>query len=129
MEDFADKTEAPTTHRRAEARRAGDLARSPELVAAILCLGAILLVQQFGRGTAEAFGLLLNDGLRAAEDMSPGRIGYLLGSAVGPVLLGIVLIGAAASLVQSGFVFRLRVRGISPAKNVAQMFSGRSAMQ
>ena len=129
MEDFADKTEAPTTHRRAEARRLGNVARSADLSAAVLCLGAVLLLQQFGPGVAKAFQIILSEGLTASGMTSPGRIGYLLGSAVAPMLVGMVTVAAIAHLAQSGFIFRFRAQPIDPAKNFERMFSGRSGVQ
>lgn len=129
MDDFSDKTEAPTTHRRAEARRLGNVARSADLSAAMLCLGAILLLQHFGPGVSRAFQLMLSEGLSASGTTSPGRIGYLLASALAPMLIGMLAIGTVAHLVQSGFIFRFRAHPIDPAKNLSRMFSGRSAAQ
>jgi flagellar biosynthetic protein FlhB len=67
--------------------------------------------------------------LSATSAISAGRIGYLLGSAVAPVLVGIFVIGTIAHLVQTGFIFRFRAQPIDPAKNFERMFSGRSAAQ
>ena len=130
MEDFADKTEAPTTHRRAEARRLGNVARSADLSAAVLCLGAVLLLQHFGPGVARAFEILLREGLSAPSAVtSPGRIGYVLVSAVAPVMAGMVILASVAHLAQGGFIFRFRPQAIDPAKGLSRMFSGRSAAQ
>ena len=129
MEDFADKTQAPTTHRRAEARRLGNVPRSSDLSAAVLCLGAVLLLQYFAPGVSSAFRIMLSEGLSASNVTSPGRIGYLLGSALAPMLICMLAIGTMAHLVQSGFIFRFRAQPIDPAKNFQRMFSGRSAAQ
>ena len=130
MEDFADKTEAPTQRRRDEARRLGDVARSPELSAAILCLGAVLLMQQFGPGVAKAFERLISDGLSASAALtSPSKVGYVVGSAVAPVLAGILLIAAVVQLAQTGFVFHFRAQPIDPAKNFNRIFGGRGVAQ
>ncbi|MEA2709583.1 MAG: flagellar biosynthesis protein FlhB [Phycisphaerales bacterium] len=129
MEDFADKTEAPTLHRRAEARRLGNVARSADLSAAILCLGAVLLLQHFGPGLSSAFRLMLSEGLSTSSVTTPGRIGYLLGAALAPMLAGMVAIGTLAHLAQTGFIFRFSAKPIDPAKNLERMFSGRSAAQ
>jgi flagellar biosynthetic protein FlhB len=129
VEDFADKTEAPTQRRRDEARRLGDVARSPELSAAVLCLGAVLLMQQFGPGVAKAFERLISDGLSAHAVTSPSKIGYIVGSAVAPVLVGILMIAAAVQLAQTGFVFRFRAHPIDPAKNFQRIFGGRGVAQ
>jgi flagellar biosynthetic protein FlhB len=129
VEDFADKTEAPTTHRRAEARRLGNVARSADLSAAVLCLGAVLLLQHFGPGVARALRIMLSEGLSAASVASPGRIGYLLGSALAPLLAGMVILAAVAHAAQGGFIFRFKPQPIDPAKGFSRMFSGRSAAQ
>ncbi len=129
MEDFADKTEAPTTHRRAEARRLGNVARSADLSAAVLCLGAVLLLQHFSPGVARAFRIMLSEGLSAASVASPGRVGYLLGSAVVPLLAGMMILAAVAHAAQGGFVVRFKPQSIDPAKGFGRMFSGRSAAQ
>ena len=129
MEDFADKTEAPTAHRRAEARRLGNVARSADLSTAVLCLGAVLLLQYFGPGVARAFRIMLSEGLSSSAVASPGRIGYLLGSAVVPLLAGIMILAAAVHAAQGGVIFRFRPQSIDPAKGFGRMFSGRSAAQ
>ena len=46
--DSGEKTEAPTPRRRQEARDAGNIARSPDLNAACLMLGILLLLRSFG---------------------------------------------------------------------------------
>ena len=129
MEELADKTQPPTTHRRAEARRLGNVARSADLSAAVLCLGAVLLLQHYGPGVAKAFQLMLSEGLGATSAISAGRVGYLLGSAVAPMLIGMLIIGTIAHLVQTGFLFRFRVQPIDPAKGLERMFSGKSVAQ
>jgi len=43
-EDFGDKTEAATPRRRQEAREEGNVARSPDLVAALLLVGMFVLL-------------------------------------------------------------------------------------
>jgi flagellar biosynthetic protein FlhB len=129
MEDLADKTEAPTTQRRAEARRLGDVARSADFSAAVLCLGAVLLLQHFGPRVGTAFRILVSEGLSATRTTSVGQIGYVLGSALAPMLAGLLAVGAIVHLVQSGFIFRFRAQPIDPAKNFQRMFSGRSAAQ
>jgi flagellar biosynthetic protein FlhB len=129
VEEFADKTEAPTTHRRAEARRLGNVARSGDLSAAVLCVGAVLLLQYFGPGVARAFQIILSEGLSAASVATPGRVGYLLGSALAPLLAGMMILAAVAHAAQGGLIFRFKPQGIDPAKGFSRMFSGRSAAQ
>ena len=134
MEDWQDKTEAPTEHKRAEARRLGNIPRSADLCAAVLCLGAVLLLQHFGPGVSGAFRIILTEAFSASTSVatpswSPGRIGYLLGAALAPMLVGMLLVGTVAHLAQTGFLFRFRAQSIDPAKGIARLFSGRTVVQ
>ena len=58
-EDLGDKTEAPTPRRREEAREQGQVARSPDLAAAVLLLGALLLLRWTGADLAAALRVLV----------------------------------------------------------------------
>jgi len=53
-EEGGEKTEAPTPKRREEAREQGSVARSPDLNAAVVLLGALLLLHWYGGGLFQA---------------------------------------------------------------------------
>src|SRR5437867_8099191 len=109
-QDWSEKTEAPTPHRRAEARRRGNVARSAELSAALLCLAAVLLLRQSGTKLAAALRLLLADSLSSASSpitLPLGRV-LLIAETLIPLAVGLLLIGLAANLVQTGFLLGLR---------------------
>ena len=53
-EDMGDKTEAPTPKRRAEAREQGNIARSPDLTAAAVILGLLMMLDWYGPGLVGA---------------------------------------------------------------------------
>ena len=65
-EDTGDKTEAPTPRRRQEAREQGQVARSPDLTAAVLLLTFLLLMNSFGPSLIHSLQMLM------AELLSPG---------------------------------------------------------
>lgn len=129
-EELGDKTEAPTPQRRAEARRDGNVARSADLAAAVLCLATLLLLRQYGPGVVAAMKLIMIESFAGAVP-SAGRLGYLLGSSMLPLILGLVLIAIAANLLQTGllFGFRKKTGVFDPSAGFARIFSGRSAAQ
>src|SRR5438477_4922177 len=126
-EDWSEKTEAPTPHRRAEARQRGNVARSAELSAAVLCLAAVLMLRHSGPNLAAALRLLLADSLSSASApiATPVERILLIGKTLIPLAAGLLLIGLAANLVQTGFLFGLRRdnRPLDPFAGFARMFS------
>src|SRR6476469_4286441 len=58
-EDMGDKTEAPTPKRRREAREQGNIARSPDLTAAVVILGLMMMLNWYGPGLVKALKALL----------------------------------------------------------------------
>src|SRR5262245_8424053 len=129
-EDYADKTQAPTPHRRAEARRAGNVARSGDLVAAVLGFSSVLLLGQYGPPVVEAVKLILMESLGRGA-VAPGRIVWLLGSSLAPLLAGLTLIAIAGNVLQTGFLFVVpKNRGaLNLARGFERIFSGRSSAQ
>jgi flagellar biosynthetic protein FlhB len=130
-QDVAEKTEAPTLHRRQEARREGNVPRSAELSAAAIGVGAVLLLQHSGTRLALAMQTLLADGLSLSHAGGMGRAMWLIGTSVAPLLGGMIVIAIAINLLLSGWVFHFRTdnSALNPAKGFARIFSGRSAVQ
>ena len=126
-EAFADKTEAPTLHRRVEARREGKLVLSGELSAAVLCLAAAVLVQQTLPGVVAAMRTLLIEGL-SAQPTSAGRVGGLVLRALAPLALGLCLIGLAVHMIQTRLWigWRKESGAINIAEGTKRIFNGRS---
>src|SRR3954470_881497 len=58
-EDMGDKTEAPTPRRRQEAREQGNIARSPDIVAAALLLGVMYTLSVTGPNLVKALRSLM----------------------------------------------------------------------
>ncbi len=127
-EDWADKTEPATPYRRAEARRRGEVARSGELSAAVLCLAAVLLIHHGGPKLAIALKAVLTDSLTSSSSTTPFMNLARIGTALAPIAAGLVLIGLAANLVQTGFLFARRsdAKPLNAIAGVARIFSGRS---
>jgi flagellar biosynthetic protein FlhB len=129
-EDWADKTESATPHKRAQARRDGNLPRSDDLTAAAACIALMLLLRQTGAGATAAMKTLMSESF-AGGALSIGRIGYLIGISILPLLIGLILAGVAAGLLQTGFFFGWRKESgaLDPAKGFSSLFSTRSAAQ
>ncbi|MGB7158581.1 MAG: EscU/YscU/HrcU family type III secretion system export apparatus switch protein, partial [Tepidisphaeraceae bacterium] len=74
---MGDKTEAPTPRRRMEAREQGNIARSPDLTAAVLLIGMLMLLKNFGPGLVTAMKALVTEMLSRASlaDLSGAEIG------------------------------------------------------
>src|SRR6188768_1153794 len=89
-EDTGDKTEAPTPRRRQEAREQGNIARSPDLTAAVLLIGMLMLLKSYGPGLMTAMKALLEEMLSAAS------LSDVVGSGIGTQLLrGLGMAGRA----------------------------------
>lgn len=138
-ESMADKTEAPTARRRQEAREQGQVARSPDLTAAVLLLGGLLLLKWFGMGVVAALHGIVEENLSAhtLTDTNSARIGaqilhsvLLAGLGMAPLLSGLFLIIIAANIVQVGFYLngaRLapNLAALNPLRGLNRIFGAR----
>lgn len=131
MAENEDKTEAPTPKRRAEAREQGNIARSPDLVAAVLILTSITTLSWFGPGLVEAMKLILKKMLseEAFSDFSDtNTLRSLFNSlqqiayALAPIMLIGVLIAIAVNLMQVGF--HLSTKRLQPKLTVLNPLNG-----
>src|SRR3712207_2058926 len=111
-QDFEDPTERPTEHRRSEARRQGNVARSVDLTAAGLMLATAAALALFGNSLTRALGELLHDSLASPPPLSPETaVAVIRKSAsdaaalVVPVMLLMAAAALAINLVQVGFLF------------------------
>jgi flagellar biosynthesis protein FlhB len=109
-----DKTEAPTPRRRAEAREQGNIARSPDLTASLLMIGSMLLLKYYGLNIMGALKTVLEQMLsvRSLTNTDPAslvvdlsRAVFMLGVAVSPLLIGLVVIAILSNILQVGFFF------------------------
>jgi flagellar biosynthesis protein FlhB len=138
-ESAGDKTEPPTARRRQEAREQGQVARSPDLSAAALLIGILLLMRSFGAMIVSALKLVVAD-LLAANSLSNfdpyattaqlARAAAAVGVAMTPLLLGIILIAVAVNLAQVGFNLNFtrvtpHIAALNPLKGLSRLFGGR----
>ena len=109
-----DKTEAPTPRRRQEARDQGQIARSPDLTAAVLLLTTLLcstpLVPNHGWNAQAVRRVYARRDVavrfrRAGRGGRPGEGIQEAGIALAPLLVGIVIVAMLANIVQVGLVF------------------------
>lgn len=141
-EDFGDKTEQPTEHRRQEARREGNVARSVDLtasghmVAAAACIG--LLGLPLIRGLSALMRLYLaGDWLNTREPLQLDSqwllaqlriVGQHLGSSL-PAMMGTLFVAAIAiNILQTGFLvspsaLQPKLSRLNPIEGFKRMFS------
>jgi flagellar biosynthetic protein FlhB len=137
----SDKTEQPTAKRKREARRDGNLARSPEVVAWTQMLAAgVLLPASFSIGRGSMRQLMNQVGIAVARPDADAAF-RLLGSglrngllAVAPLALGMVTIGLIGNFAQTGFAFsgkplKPKFDRLSPKKGLKRLLSPHSAWE
>jgi flagellar biosynthetic protein FlhB len=137
-EEFGDKTEAPTPRRRIEAREEGQVARSPDLTAACLLVGSVVLLRWFGPDIVSALrGVVqrllgeqsLGD-LHVASATPPITWAVLvMARAIAPLFIGLILIAVIVNVAQVGFYLnpaRLTptFSRLNPITNLGRMFKG-----
>ncbi len=141
-EDFGDKTEAPTQRRREEAREQGNVACSPDLTAAALLLGGLVLLNWTGSGLLKALAELVSQMLSQAslaavnpDDFGRGVLWNLAGiaKALVPLLGGLVVVAIVANVAQVGFhltpdKLMPNLGALNPLKGFGRVFKGRGAM-
>lgn len=138
---FNDKTEAPTPRRREEARKKGQVARSPEVNSlAVLAIGLLsapfLMPMILGHATKE-FEYFLGPGLQAGREGFFNLIFYRVAGTLAIMTLPLMVLVGCASLIsgslQSGFLFTAQSLSpdfsrISPSTGIKRMFSWSSAV-
>jgi flagellar biosynthetic protein FlhB len=143
MADTEDKTEAPTSKRRSEARQKGDVPRSTEINSALVLIAGIVLIRIY----AADIYLLIGDcfrsilGMVAHPEMSTGTLmkvtidGIVLtGKIVLPICIGILCAGVLANIVQVGFLITTKplepsLEKINPLSGFKRLVSLRSVVE
>jgi flagellar biosynthetic protein FlhB len=139
-EDFGDKTEAPTAKRREQAREEGSVARSADLTAAALLIGGLVLLKWYGGGLMSAMSavvrhMLGESSLASLDSSSAGEsipaMLAIVGRAMLPLFLGIVIIAIAANVAQVGFhlstaKLRPNLGALNPLRGLGRLFKGNS---
>ena len=139
-DEFGEKTELPTDHRRNEARQQGNVARSQDLNAALLMLAAALALSFFGLSILQSFARLIQASLKTVSTAEftgndvAARFRVLFEYSLLSVLPVIaVLAGAAilANIVQVGFMvtpeaLSPKLNRINPIEGFKRLFSVRA---
>lgn len=135
-----DKTEQPTPFRLEEARKRGEVAKSPELVGAAVMIAAAATLALTAGGIATAAA----DATRATFQLAGARptisgamLPWLgttwapLGQALTPLMLALLVVAVAANVLQTGAVFSTHpvtpdFQRMNPASAFKRVFSLRS---
>lgn len=142
-DDFGEKTEAPTSRRREEARERGQVVKSTDLTAAIALLGAMVALNYFGPGllremmgmTRQMLTFSINDAVTASSMKEIAFIGLiLLGKLTIPLCLVMTVVGVLITLAQVGFLLSSHplmpsFSKINPISGFQRMLSMESAMK
>jgi flagellar biosynthetic protein FlhB len=137
-EDLGDKTEAPTPRRRMEAREEGNVARSPDLVAALVVLSILLMLKWWGPRLTLAMQALMREmlGSAALSELSADSVHATALSciravclAIAPILIGVMVVAVLGNVIQVGLIFnskRLRpnLGALNPFKGVNRLLGG-----
>ncbi|MDQ3440960.1 MAG: EscU/YscU/HrcU family type III secretion system export apparatus switch protein, partial [Planctomycetota bacterium] len=135
-EEMGDKTEAPTPRRRQEAREQGNIARSPDLTAAVILIGMLMMLKNFGPGLVGGLRAFIQEMLSdvSFQDLSTGSIGTQLlrglaiaGRALAPMFIGLVVIAIVINVLQVGLFFNTKrlqpsMRALNPLKGLSKLF-------
>lgn len=141
-EEFGDKTEAPTPRRREEARERGQIARSPDLTAALVVMGTLVLLKSFGPNLVDALRALVGEmlGGPSMANADLGQIGPVMlratlsvAAAMAPVLAGVLVIAFLANVLQVGLHFNIaklqpNFGAINPLKGLGRLFGKKQAL-
>lgn len=138
-----DKTEAPTPRKRQEAREEGQVARSVEVNAAAVLVSGLLLLKTTGGRIGERLQATMVNSLStfpkgdlSISDVCANLARLLLeiGTAIAPLIFGILLVGVVSNVAQVGLHFStksLQVKGarLNPLQGIVGMFSTRSLVE
>jgi len=141
-DEFGEKSELPTEHRRQEERRRGNVARSGELTIAVHLLATACVLYALGTGLVEALGQLVANSITTAaeRDVSPSHfiaqfrhLAEWSGSHVLPWLAAMVAAGLGVNLAQVGFLLTTEKLGLNfehlnPVSGMQRLFSMRSVV-
>jgi flagellar biosynthetic protein FlhB len=138
---MAERTEAPTAHRREEARRRGQVAKSVEVNSALILMASFWMLSSVTPGSIEALSTLMRRSFAAlavqSAEMTPSTVqasGLLVGltmvQAAAPLILVLMGVGIVANLAQVGFMFSQEalkpdLKRINPLNGLRRIVSAR----
>ncbi len=141
--EVGDRTEEATPRKLQEARSKGRVARSPDLSAALILLGVVVVLKLWGRYPLEAL-LTFTRGALGNMDvgtMGPrevctyfGGAGLFVFRAMMPVIGGLVFIAFLGNVLQTGFVFSgepmvLKLERLNPVEGMKRLLSKRGLVR
>jgi flagellar biosynthesis protein FlhB len=140
---MAERTEAPTPHRREEARRKGQVAKSVEINSAAILLVGFWMLSSSGLNLYMSMSTVMRqsfaqlgqaDFSMATITSGAAAIGSITLQALAPVLLVMMGTGVVINLMQVGFMFsenalKPDLNRINPLSGLKRIFSGRGAME
>jgi flagellar biosynthesis protein FlhB len=139
--DKSDKTEAPTPRKLKQARKDGQIARSPDLGSWAGMLAAVFLARLTVQDTIHSTTVLFNDSASVMSNPDPGNALHLLGTGlfqgvmdVAPLAGGILVVGVAVSVAQGGVhvsskSFKPKMDHLNPFKGIKKVFGVRGAWE
>lgn len=142
-DNFEEKTEQATPRRRQEARQKGQVAKSHDLCAAVTLLGALVILQFGGGGILHALAMLtrksfdsLATGAINADSVRTyyGHSAYFLLAAAAPLLFGLLVLGVAGNILQTGLIWtgeplKPDISRLDPVKGMGRLLSKRGAVK
>lgn len=137
-----EKTEPATPRRREEARKKGQVAKSAEVGTALMVLAGFLLLQALSSFMVNELKSTVHYFLENAASWDGDILGLRsmflvaimkLGIMVGPILLGLMLIGTISQVMQVGFMasgeaLQPKFSRINPLEGFKRIFSKRALM-
>lgn len=138
-----DKTEAPTSRRRQEAREEGQVARSVEVNAALILVSGLLILKWTGPtlGTKLQDAVIRSLSTFPSRDITPGDVSSSLvrlllevGVALAPLMFGVALVGFISNVAQVGLKISsksLQIKGtrLNPLAGLSGLFSSRALVE
>ena len=143
-EELGERTEDPTGHKLNEARNRGQVAKSPELVAAIDWAGVLIMLLLSGSLLVKSMGTMMRRALEDSDGLSALDFGGLTTTvfyatvqsavALGPFFVAFVFVCVAGHFVQYGALFTtepltLKFDRIDPIAGFGRLFSMRGAVK
>lgn len=142
-EQFGDKQHEATPYRRQKAREEGHVARSNDLVSAIMLLASVVALMYIGRQIAVFLGAytieqftetnFFHADVHLAKD-AWSTIVFGLARSMLPIFLVLLVVAIIANVGQTGFLFlpqkvTFKPEHLSPIKGLGRLFSMNSAMR
>ncbi|MFQ5733022.1 MAG: flagellar biosynthesis protein FlhB [Planctomycetaceae bacterium] len=142
-DEFGEKSELPTDHRRSEARQKGNVARSQDLNSAGLMLGVALALWLFGLPLMQSMGELIARSIKSARPRAieplevQKHFRVLFESSlldVAPLLLVLVAVAVFINILQVGVmvtpdVLSPKLNRLNPIEGVKRLWSLRSVVR